>query len=169
MRKKGKESMLLIENAQSNLELTDELRQIVEAVCDYSLKSEGFEDEAQISITFVNNDEIRTINSLHRDIDSITDVLSFPMLEFDENGEAIADFDFDDGEVMLGDIVISLERAAEQAENYGHSLKREVAFLTAHSMLHLLGYDHMEPEEEKIMFEKQEKILVSLGITREVV
>ena len=161
--------MLLIENAQSSLELTDELIAAVEEVCAYSLRSEGFEDEAQISITFVDNEEIKRINAEHRDIDKVTDVLSFPMLEFDENGEAVADFDFDDGEVVLGDIVISLERAAEQAESYGHSLKREVAFLTAHSMLHLLGYDHMEPEEEKEMFEKQEKILQSLGITREVV
>ncbi|MBQ7975350.1 MAG: rRNA maturation RNase YbeY [Clostridia bacterium] len=161
--------MLLIENAQNSLELTEELEQTVEKVCIHALETEGFEEEAQISITFVDNEEIRKINSEHRDIDSVTDVLSFPMLEFDENGEADADFDFDDGEVMLGDIVISLERAAEQAENYGHSLKREVAFLTAHSVLHLLGYDHMDSEEEKIMFEKQEKILEDLGITREVV
>ena len=160
--------MLLIENAQNSLELTDELKKTVEDVCACSLASEGFQEEAQISITFVDNEEIKRINAEHRDIDKVTDVLSFPMLEFDENGEAEADFDFDDGEVMLGDIVISLEKAAEQAESYGHSLKREVAFLTAHSMLHLLGYDHMEPEEEKEMFQKQEKILESLGITREV-
>ena len=161
--------MLLIENDQSSLELTEELKKTVEAVCACALESEGFEEEAQVSITFVDNEEIKRINAEHRDIDSVTDVLSFPMLEFDENGEAEADFDFDDGEVMLGDIVISLERAAEQAENYGHSLKREVAFLTAHSMLHLLGYDHMVPEEETEMFEKQEKILETLGITREVI
>lgn len=160
--------MLLIENAQSSLELTDELKQTVERVCACSLASEGFEEEAQISVTFVDNQEIKRINAEHRDIDKVTDVLSFPMLEFDENGEAVADFEFDGGEVVLGDIVISLERAAEQAQSYGHSLKREVAFLTAHSMLHLLGYDHMVESEEKEMFEKQEKILESLGITREV-
>ncbi len=160
--------MLLIENEQNSLELTDELIDAVELVCAKSLETEGFLEEAQISITFVDNEEIRSINKEHRDIDAVTDVLSFPMLEFDENGEASAEFDFDENQVMLGDIVISLERAKEQAENYGHSLKREVAFLTAHSMLHLLGYDHMNEEEEKIMFSKQENILEELGITRQV-
>ena len=109
--------MLLIENAQNSLELTEELEEAVRNVCARTLAYEGFEEEAQISITFVDNDEIRRINAEHRDIDSVTDVLSFPMLEFDENGEAEAEFDFDDGELMLGDIVISLERAREQADN----------------------------------------------------
>ena len=159
--------MLLIENDQSSLELTDDLVDAVKLVCAKALETEGFEQQAQISITFVDDEQIRQINSEHRDIDSATDVLSFPMLEFDEYGQAVAEYDFDDDEVMLGDIVISLERAAQQAESYGHSLKREVAFLTAHSMLHLLGYDHMTEEEEKIMFSKQENILEELGITRE--
>ena len=98
-----------------------------------------------------------------------TDVLSFPMLEFDENGDVVdSDFDFDDDEVVLGDIVISAERAAEQAKSFGHSFLREMAFLTVHSMLHLLGYDHVDdPEGEKIMIEKQEEILGRLNITRE--
>ena len=160
--------MLLIENEQNSLELTDDLINAVELVCAKALESEGFYQEAQISITFVDNDEIRKINNQHRNIDAVTDVLSFPMLEFDEQGEAVAEFDFDDDQVMLGDIVISLERAKEQSENYNHSLRREVAFLTAHSMLHLLGYDHMTDEEEKVMFSKQENILEELGITREV-
>ena len=95
--------------------------------------------------------------------DSPTDVLSFPQLTFEE-GE-IMDRN-EKGEVVLGDIIISLERAREQAEEYGHSLKREIAFLTAHSMLHLLGYDHMEPEEEKEMFAKQKEILELAGIPR---
>lgn len=92
------------------------------------------------------------------------------MLEFDENGDALGcDFDMDGELVMLGDIVISMERAKEQAEEFGHSLKREVAFLTVHSMLHLLGYDHVTSEEdEKVMFQKQDEILDLLGITREV-
>ena len=91
------------------------------------------------------------------------------MLEFDENGDVVdSDFDFDDDEVVLGDIVISAERAAEQAKSFGHSFLREMAFLTVHSMLHLLGYDHVDdPEGEKIMIEKQEEILGRLNITRE--
>ena len=111
----------------------------------------------------MDNEEIHQINKQFRGIDRPTDVLSFPQLTFEE-GE-IMDRN-EKGEVVLGDIIISLERAREQAEEYGHSLKREIAFLTAHSMLHLLGYDHMEPEEEKEMFAKQKEILELAGIPR---
>lgn len=103
-----------------------------------------------------------------RGIDSATDVLSFPMCSFDGNGDIIdADFDFDGDVILLGDIVISAEKAREQSQSYGHSFLREIVFLTVHSMLHLLGYDHVNSEEEeRIMFAKQEEILQSLGITR---
>ena len=118
-------------------------------------------------MTFTDNEQIRVINNEQRGIDKATDVLSFPMLEFDEDGTACADYDTDGDYVILGDIVISLERAREQSEEYGHSFIREVAFLTAHSMLHLLGYDHIKSEkEERIMCEKQEAVLQSLGIVR---
>ncbi|MBP3359823.1 MAG: rRNA maturation RNase YbeY [Clostridia bacterium] len=157
--------MLFVENAQSKLEVTSELTETVERVCAYTLEAEKFGAPAEISVTFVDNDEIKRLNAQHRNIDSVTDVLSFPMLDYDE--EAEAEIDPDTGEAVLGDIVISLERAAAQAEEYGHSFRREVAFLTAHSMLHLLGYDHMTPAEEKEMFSKQEKILSELGITRD--
>lgn len=124
--------------------------------------------DAQISVTITDNESIRRINREFRGKDAVTDVLSFPMLEFDEDGNAEDDFDFDGDSVVLGDIVISAERAAEQAKEYGHSLKREIAFLTAHSMLHLLGYDHeRSEEEEELMFRKQEEILRKLNITRE--
>ena len=159
--------MLLLENEQDKIELTDELIKTVEDVCNYSLKFEECNFEAEISVTFTDNENIQIINREHRNIDSPTDVLSFPMLEFDEDGNVIDDeYEYDSDEIVLGDIVISLERAAKQAEDYGYSLKREVAFLTAHSMLHLLGYDHMDAEEEKVMFSKQEQILEDLGITR---
>lgn len=157
--------MLFVENAQSKLELTEELTELVERVCAYTLESEEFGAPAEISVTFVDNEEIQRLNAQHRNIDRVTDVLSFPMLDFDEAAEE--EIDPDTGETVLGDIVISLERAAAQAEEYGHSLSREVAFLTAHSMLHLLGYDHETADEEKEMFDKQEKILSELGITRE--
>lgn len=160
--------MLLLENEQNRIELTDELKAVVEKVCLYALEYEECNFDAEISITFTDNENIRLINKEHRDIDAPTDVLSFPMLEFDEEGNVTDDsFEYDGDEIVLGDIVISLERASEQAENYGHSLVREVAFLTAHSMLHLLGYDHMSEDEEKVMFGKQEEILNNLGITRE--
>lgn len=164
---KGKRKMLLTENEQDKIELTDEILKAVEDVCSYTLEYEGFNQPAEISITFTDNENIQSLNRQHRSIDRATDVLSFPILEFDEDGNIInEDFDFDEDDVVLGDIVISLEKAQEQAESYGHSLKREVAFLTAHSMLHLLGYDHMEEDEEKVMFKKQKEILSHLGIER---
>ena len=114
------------------------------------------------------------MNREYRGIDRVTDVLSFPLLEYDEeepeseirkafeNGEIDPETD----EVMLGDIIICLTRAREQAEEYGHSFQREMGFLAVHSVLHLLGYDHMVPEEETVMFEKQRRILETMGLTR---
>lgn len=132
------------------------------------LEYEECDFDAQISVTITDNENIRRINKEFRNKDAVTDVLSFPMLEFDEEGNAEDEFDFDGDEVVLGDIVISAERAAEQAKEFGHSFKREIAFLTAHSMLHLLGYDHERgKEEEEIMFAKQEEILNILNITRD--
>ena len=161
---------LIIENEQEKEEWTEELEEAVRAVCDEVLESEDCDFDAQISLTLVDNEAIREINNEQRGIDRATDVLSFPMLEFDEDGNCLdADYEMDGDLVVLGDIVISLERAREQADEYGHSMKREVAFLTAHSMLHLLGYDHVDdPEGERIMFEKQENVLKKLNITREI-
>lgn len=138
-------------------------------MCSETLDYENCDFNAQVSVTIVDNEEIKKLNKEFRGKDAPTDVLSFPMLEFDGAGNIIdSDFDFDGGEIVLGDIVISAQRAAEQAESFGHSFLREMAFLTVHSMLHLLGYDHVDdPEGEKIMFEKQEEILKRLNITRE--
>jgi probable rRNA maturation factor len=117
---------------------------------------------------------IREQNRECRGIDRETDVLSFPNLDFEREGEFLIDedneadcFDPDSGELILGDIMISVDRVKEQAESYGHSTKREFAFLVAHSMLHLCGYDHMEEGEAAVMEKKQEDILTGLGITRE--
>lgn len=141
-----------------------ELSDVIEKLIRQSLEYEGFEKPCEVSVSIVDDKEIRQINNQFRNIDRATDVLSFPLLTFEE-GEV---FDLNEkDEVLLGDIIISLERAREQALEYGHSLKREVAFLTAHSMLHLLGYDHMEEEEEKEMFAKQNEILIKAGIPRE--
>ncbi len=150
-----------IRNEQKKIEITKELRDLIKKVLKTGLKFMEFEENSEISIMLVDNEEIHQLNKLHRGIDRPTDVLSFPMFEYDENGEIdIMECDFgENGEILLGDIVISLERAMEQAEEYGHSFDREVGFLTAHSLLHLLGYDHMEPDEEKEMFELQEEIL----------
>lgn len=145
------------------------LKRVMEECLDY----EDCPYEAEISLLLTDNEEIREINKEFRNIDSATDVLSFPAIEYQAPGdfsdleEAVEEyFHPETGELILGDIVISVEQAIKQAEEYGHSLVREMAFLTAHSMLHLMGYDHMEEEERSIMEAKQEEILDKLGITR---
>jgi probable rRNA maturation factor len=158
---------IILENEQDKEELTHEIEKAISDVCEAVLREEECDFDAQISVTLVDNESIREINREQRDIDRATDVLSFPMLEFDEDGNADGEYETDGDFVVLGDIVISMERAREQATEFGHSFLREVAFLTAHSMLHLLGYDHVDDKEgEEIMCEKQEKVLNSLGITR---
>ena len=134
---------------------------LIEKVISEALRYEGFNDNTEVSVTIVDNEEIRKINNKFRNIDRATDVLSFPLIDFDN--ESLPD---DGSKIYLGDIIISIERAKEQAKEYGHSIDREIGFLTAHSMLHLLGYDHMVPEEEKEMFAKQEEILNNLGLRR---
>ena len=130
--------------------------------------------ELSLNVTFTDDETIREINREFRNIDSSTDVLSFPALEFEKPGDfsGISEddpecFDPDTGELIFGDIMISLEHAKKQAEEYGHSYNREVAFLLTHSLLHLSGFDHMEDEERKIMEALQEQILDEIGITRE--
>ena len=135
---------------------------VAEAVVSASLEHESFPYEAEVNLTLTDNEGIHAINKEYRQIDRPTDVLSFPMLS-DENED---DFNPDTGEVMLGDIIISVDKVKEQAIEYGHSEKREFAFLITHSMLHLFGYDHMEADEAAVMEEHQRKILDALGITR---
>lgn len=142
----------------------DELNRVCRAVLDM----EECNFDAEISFTFTDNEGIREINRDYRNIDRATDVLSFPMLEFGDE-EIDAEYETENGMVILGDIVVSLERAEEQAQELNHSLRRELAFLVAHSMLHLLGYDHVDdPEGERVMIEKQDKVLTKLGITRDI-
>lgn len=131
--------------------------------------------ECQVNVLFTDNEGIREINKEQRELDAPTDVLSFPMLEYESAGDfsGINEedawlFDPESGELLLGDIVLNMDRIKSQAEEYGHAKKRELAFLTAHSMLHLFGYDHMEEEERLIMEEKQEEILRSRGYTRDI-
>lgn len=139
----------------------------------FVLEREEFPYEAEITLTLTDNAGIREINQMYREIDSPTDVLSFPMLSYSTAGdfsgleEAYEDnFNPDTGEILLGDIVISVEKVKEQALNYGHSEKREYAFLIVHSMLHLFGYDHMTSEEAVQMEQKQEQILNEMHILR---
>ncbi len=146
----------------------------VQEVCEAVLEAEGCPYEVQLDVVLTDDAGIREMNRESRGIDRETDVLSFPNVDFASAGvfepdeEREADyFNPDTGELMLGDIMISVDRVKEQAESYGHSLRREFAFLVAHSMLHLCGYDHMEDDEAVVMESKQEAILTGLGITRE--
>ena len=158
-----------IRNEQKKYTVTKEMRELVRSAVKASLDQMDFPSKSEISVMFVDNEKIRALNAEHRGIDRATDVLSFPMFEYDEEGEIVEEYlDFSpDGEMILGDIVISLERAFEQAEEYGHSFEREIGFLTVHSMLHLFGYDHMCPEDEEEMFGYQADILNSINLTRD--
>lgn len=146
----------------------------VRTVCEAVLEEEGCPYEVQVNVVLTDNQGIRELNRETRGIDRETDVLSFPNLEFEEQGVFEIDedneadyFDPETGELILGDIMISTEKMLEQSESYGHSVKREFSFLVTHSMLHLCGYDHMEAEEAAVMEKKQEEILAGLGITRD--
>lgn len=146
----------------------------VRLVCEAVLEEEACPYEVQVNVVLTDNEGIRETNREARGIDSPTDVLSFPNVNFeregvfdiDENREADC-FDPDTGELILGDIMISVDKAEEQSREYGHSLRREFAFLVAHSMFHLCGYDHMQEQEAAVMERKQAKILEDLGITRD--
>ena len=151
-----------------------DVEEIVEKVALAVLDAEQCPYEVELNVLLTDNAGIHEYNRQYRQIDRETDVLSFPNVDFAEPGDFEIDedreadyFDPDSGELILGDIIISVDKVAEQAESYGHSLKREFAFLVAHSMLHLSGYDHMKPEEAAVMEAKQEQILSGLGITRE--
>ncbi|WP_099204054.1 rRNA maturation RNase YbeY [Scatolibacter rhodanostii] len=151
---------VVISNRQKEVKIPTGIRMLVRRCCNAVLQLEEFEDSAEVSVTFVDNEQIHEMNKQYRDRDSATDVLSFPM---GENGEY--DINHESGAKILGDIVISVPKAVEQAQNYGHSFSREVAYLTAHSMLHLLGYDHEQGGLERVrMREKEELVMQELGL-----
>ena len=157
-----KRTMIYFCNDQDTFPITYKLKMLVREAVVASLKYEGFEHRAEISLTFTDNAGIRTLNRDFRNIDKETDVLSFPLTDY--SGTALP---IDEINTSLGDIVISLERADEQAKEFGHSFEREVAFLTVHSMLHLLGYDHVNSEEEDAeMRRRQREILEGMGQVR---
>ncbi|MBR3621397.1 MAG: rRNA maturation RNase YbeY [Clostridia bacterium] len=138
------------------------VRMLVRRCCNAVLQCESFDGDAEVSVTFTDDRRIRELNREYRNIDKATDVLSFPL---GENGEY--DLNHDTGAKLLGDIVISMDHARAQSEEYGHSLEREIGFLTVHSMLHLLGYDHVNGGLEEVrMREKEETVLTKLGLKR---
>lgn len=146
------------------------LQNLIEHVLEQGAEMEELPFDAEVSVSFTDNEGIRRLNREQRGINRATDVLSFPMLELTPGVLAQIgpeDLDPETGRVYLGDIVISLERAAQQAEEFGHSLERETAFLAVHSLLHLLGYDHMNDEERQLMRRHEEAVLTALSLTRE--
>jgi len=149
-----------IDNRQVIVTIGPELYDIIKGVVREALALENFAADTDVSISLVDNDEIRDLNRTYRGVDSPTDVLSFPMLEGEDNIKIL------DMPLMLGDIVISLERAREQCKDYGHSFEREAGYLTAHGMLHLMGYDHQTEEDKKIMRQKEECVLEKLKLRR---
>lgn len=136
---------------------------LLQRILSFTAEKEQISGEAEMSVTFVDNKEIQEINRNYRQKDQPTDVLSFAM---QEKGEGEIDILDEDMPLMLGDIIISIERAKEQAEEFNHSLDREVAFLAVHGFLHLLGYDHQHEAAEKEMFQRQEDILDEFGLKR---
>lgn len=153
---------VIISDEQNTMKLPRGIRMLIRRCCNAVLTNENFKGSAEISVTIVDDEMIHELNLKHRGVDKSTDVLSFPL---GINGEY--DINNDTGAQMLGDIVISIEHAVKQAELYGHSINREVAFLTVHSMLHLLGYDHEPGGMELVrMREKEETVLTQLGLVR---
>ena len=168
--------MIFLDNRQTKIEYTKELEYTLNNIIDYALKEEKVTIDYEVSIIFIDNKQIRDINREFRSIDRETDVLSFPMLEYPaqkvykdvyENHRFYFS-DLNEGRLVLGDIALSLERAVEQSKDYGHSFLREAAYLTVHSVLHLLGYDHMEEAEKNLMRKREEEILENFNIIRHI-
>ena len=158
---------------ETDIDLKIPCQELLDRCLEAVMDEEECPYEAQVEVVITDNSSIHEVNKEFRGVDAPTDVLSFPMIEYEEP----SDFDWleeydeyfhpDTGELMLGDMMISAERVIEQAQAYGHSVEREFAFLTVHSLLHLCGYDHMEEEERTVMEERQRVIMDKLGITRE--
>lgn len=164
--------MTLFIEEEGDITLPFDIKETAQLMVETSLACANCPYEAEVNLLLTTDEEIQVMNREFREIDRPTDVLSFPMLEYETPGDLSGVEEMDDafnpetGELVLGDIVISKDRVLAQAEQYGHSVKREYAFLIAHSMLHLLGYDHMEEEERKVMEDRQRKIMEKAGILR---
>ncbi len=144
-------------------EISEEMVQKLEELLNFAAEKENVESDSELSVTFVSNERIQEINREYREKDYPTDVISFALEEMGEGEIAVSGMDLPR---ILGDIIISVKKAREQASEYGHSFDREMGFLAVHGLLHLLGYDHMNEEEEKIMFDRQREILDEFGLQR---
>lgn len=166
--------MIFIDNRQNKIQVTEELKTTIRDVIQHTLREEKLFMDNEVSVIFVDNEEIKEINFSQRRINEITDVLSFPMLHYPKDKvfkEVYLNYEFDEsdlfeGRLIIGDVALSLERSKEQSAEYGHSFIRECAYLTVHSILHLLGYDHMEEAQKKVMRKREEEILNDFKISR---
>ena len=152
---------VLLENRQKQITVDDGLKGIAQRAVDAVFEKEDFPYGYEVSITLVDNTAIAALNREYRGVDAATDVLSFAMME----GEEFLDLN-EDGEAVMGDIIISMEKVVDQAKEYGHSIEREFAFLVVHGTLHLLGYTHDGQQDTKRMRQREEEILEGLGLTR---
>jgi probable rRNA maturation factor len=159
---------LYIEDKQQQIKLDKKLEELFRNVAAGCLEQEGIKPVCEVDITLTDDADIKDINRKFRDIDTSTDVLSFPLVDMKDGAiqTAQGDYDLDEEVLMLGDLVISTETALRQAAEYGHCIERELAFLTAHGVYHLLGYDHVDEATEKAMMDKQEQVLGKLGLER---
>jgi len=156
---------IFIQNQQDKVDIDQHISKIIEESIVNTIKVFLEEENFEISVLIVDNSFIKELNRNYRNVNKETDVLSFPIFEF-KNGKLLEDIVIMEDEIPLGDIVISIEKAAQQAKEFGHSLEREIAYLTVHSVLHLLGFDHIEEDDRKVMREYEEQILQSMGLTR---
>ena len=156
-------NLILISNEQDNIDISKDIIKLIKTAVNTTLEFEDYKKRAEVSVTICDDETIKSLNSRHRNIDKVTDVLSFPLLGSSDE----FDYDLSKKAVALGDIVICAPRAAQQAVEYGHAFEREIVFLVVHSMLHLLGYDHTDERDgEEEMFCRQREILHVIGIER---
>lgn len=166
--------MLYIENLNEEIKVDEDIIDTIQKMLEVVCENEGVEYEPSVDLTFMNDEMIHEVNKEQRDVDKPTDVLSFPLLSYEEhkvfsesyNEDNLTDDLFYEDRLMLGDVLISLNTAKRQAQEFGHSFKREVVFLFTHSLLHLLGYDHVEDSDRERMNEKEDKYMEMLGVSR---
>lgn len=154
--------MLTVDFIDENELITAVQLDEIEKLLQFAAEQEGIDEDTEVAVSFVDEEEIQTINKSYRNKDSVTDVISFALEEGEDE-----DYEIPDAPRVLGDIIICVKRAEEQAEDFGHSIERELGFLSVHGLLHLLGYDHMNEVDEKKMFGRQDEILNAYGLTRE--
>jgi len=155
-----------IVNDQEKMEVTEDNERLIEKVIEAALINEGFNYDCYVAVTLTDDENIRIINNEQRNIDAATDVLSFPVLQFEDGEMLLGVGDYFEDKIILGDVVISMEMAKKQSIEFGHSFERELGYLICHSILHLLGYDHENDDERDVMRQKEEETLEKLSLTR---